>query len=94
MTNLLFAAIESIDAFLKGNGFGEINQEVSDSSFTINLESSKYVGIICYWPRTNTFEFQFNICETGDVALLKTEEFTKKEDVETYLKQIIKEKLI
>jgi hypothetical protein len=61
-------------------------------SYSANIDSSKFVGTICYWPEY-TFEFQFNDCESGDVIVLETVSFDNPSLLGAYLDKLIYKKL-
>lgn len=62
-------------------------------SYSINLDSDRFVGTICFWPGNN-FEIQFNDCHSGEVILLETASFDVPEELQEYLNQLIFEKLV
>lgn len=62
-------------------------------SYSANLDSSKYVGTITFWPE-NRFEFQFNSCESGDVVIADTKEFQTEADLDAFLVDLVATKLI
>lgn len=73
-----------------------ISVNISDGylpeSYSVNLDSIKFVGTICFWP-SDKFEFQFNSCDTGDVILLDTLFFNIPAELESYLNELVFVKL-
>jgi hypothetical protein len=69
-----------------------ISNGYQPDSYSVNLDSSKFVGTICFWP-DNKFEFQFNDCNTGDIILLETIYFDFPLQLRIYLDKLIFEKL-
>ena len=95
MSNLLFQAVKELEVELISAGFAiEYKKpEHANSAFSVNLDSESYVGTVCYWPES-TFEFQFNSCKTGNVALLETCKFHSGEALMSYFKQLILNRLV
>lgn len=61
-------------------------------SYSVNLDSHQFVGTLCFWPN-NTFEIQFNDCNTGKVICLETVCFTTPLQLNAYLDALIFENL-
>jgi hypothetical protein len=51
----------------------ELNDE-NGSCYSVNIDSDKLVGTICYWSPAR-FEFQFNQISDGSVIILEEKEF-------------------
>jgi len=64
-----------------------------EGSYSANLDSTKYVGTITYWPDSR-FEFQFNSCKSGDVVILDTKEFQTESELATFIEDLFATKLI
>ncbi len=62
-------------------------------SFEVNLDSSRFVGTICFWP-PNIYEFGFNAYITGEEVVFETINFDKSEELEVYLNRLFFEKLV
>ena len=64
-----------------------------EGSYSFVAESKRYVGSVCYWPKS-TFEFQFNDVVSGDVMVLETHEFSSIDLVRKYLCELLSNRLI
>jgi len=94
MKNLLEIVLESLSSLLESYGFTIKFMEGNPVGVhSANVDSSKYVGTITYWPDTR-FEFQFNSCESGEVTILETKEFSQEQELELYIKELVTKKLV
>jgi len=94
MKNLLKIVLESLSSLLEGYGYTVKYVEGSPVGVcSANLDSSKYVGTVTYWPDTR-FEFQFNSCESGEVVILETKEFFQEQELELYIRELVSKILI
>lgn len=73
--NMLAEWIATERQKLESSGFSvSLNETEMGSCISANLDSDRVVGTICHWE-PNRFEFQFNDCDTEEVAFLETVEF-------------------
>ncbi len=63
-----------------------------NGSYSVNMDSSKYVGTVTYWPETQ-FEFQFNSCSSGEVVFLETKEFDKESELSIFVENLLSTEL-
>lgn len=90
MTQLLSQAIKELEDELISAGYS-INYEEpesTNSAYSVSLDSERFVGTVCYWPES-LFEFQFNDCASGEVAVLETHEFQSSDSLKNYIKELI-----
>jgi hypothetical protein len=73
--NLLEKWLSSNRQKLESLGYyvSELNNE-NGSCCSVNIDTDKLVGTICYWPPVK-FEFQFNQITDGAVSILEEKEF-------------------
>lgn len=93
MCNRLNRSVQSLESRLSANGTAVTYSEASHgSSSGVNLDSEKFVGAITYWPES-LFEFQFNRCDTGEVEVLESHEFSSDESLMAYLEELLFKRL-
>lgn len=93
MKNLLKVVLESLSSLIESHGFTvKIVEGTPVGVYSANLDSSKYVGTITYWPDTR-FEFQFNSFESGEVTILETKEISQERELELYIRELVTNKL-
>ncbi len=69
-----------------------IRDEPQAGSYSVDLDSTKYVGGIMYWP-SGLYEFQFNSCESGNVILLETKSFSSKQELANFIEDLLLNRL-
>lgn len=95
MSQLLCQAIRELEGELVSAGYS-INYkepEHTNSAFSVDLDCESYVGTVCFWPES-LFEFQFQDCATGKVAVLETHEFHSGDALKKYVKELIFNRLV
>lgn len=66
----------------------KFTDEYMDGSYSVQLDSTKYIGGVCYWPE-NVFEFQFLSLPSGDEVLLETKEFEEESELASYFTALL-----
>ncbi len=79
--------VELSKSELEKKGFTVTTSE-DNSCISVNLDGDKFVGTICFW-KPNQFEFQFNNCDTGDVAVLDSVELGSINDISEYFQGLL-----
>jgi hypothetical protein len=79
--------VEQSKSELEKKGF-TVTMSEDTSCTSVDLDGDKFVGTICFW-KPNQFEFQFNDCETGDVAILDTIELGSISDISEYFQGLL-----
>lgn len=80
--------VELSKSELKKTGF-IVTMTEDDRCTSVDLDGDEFVGTICFW-KPNRFEFQFNFCETGEVAVLDTVELGSIGDISKHFQGIMK----
>ena len=93
MKKCLRGVLKSHDDLISRHGIAlSFKDENIDGSYSVNMDSSKYVGTVTYWPETR-FEFQFNSCNSGEVVFLETKEFESEADLSVFIEKLLSTEL-
>lgn len=95
MSQLLCQAIKELEDELVSAGYSINYKEPAhtNGAFSVDLDCESYVGTVCFWPES-LFEFQFQNCATGKIAVLETHEFHSGEALNSYFKELICNRLV
>ena len=88
--NLLLEWLRLARAQLEEAGFECRVQDRNQSTTctAVDLDGRRFVGTISHWP-PDKFEFQFNACDSGEVAILETKSFSSKASVAKFVKELL-----
>jgi len=79
--------VEISKSELEKKGF-RVTMSVDDSCTSVDLDGDKFVGTICFW-KPNQFEFQFNNCDSGDVAVLDSIQLGSINEISEYFQGLL-----
>ena len=93
MNNRLDQIVRSLEPRLSARGIVATFSEGSQSSsFSVNLDSKRYVGTVTQWPESQ-FEFQFNSCASGNVKVLETQRFESDDKLFAFIENLLFKRL-
>lgn len=72
---------------LEKKGF-TVTMSEETSCTSVDLDGDKFVGTICFW-KPNQFEFQFNDCDSGDVAVLDSVELGSINEISEHFQGLL-----
>ena len=89
MKNSLKNVLESHDDLISSHGIAlSFKDENIVGSYSVNMDSSKYVGTVVYWPEAQ-FEFQFHSCASGEVVFLETKVFETESQLSVFVESLL-----
>jgi len=83
----LKAWVERRQREIEGRGYQVRYHAHDQGQCSVDIDGKKVVGTITHWPE-NSYEIQFNDCQSGGVLLLVTEELRDPDSLIDYLEPL------